>query len=102
MVFDTQQRTPDLNPSVAAAPAAHPLSEYIESVDLRFLGRPGRWPIMRIFAPRFVEQLALGAYMRELLHSGQWSIVSVEPVVSGEGQASAHQFNVYGKRTVER
>jgi hypothetical protein len=50
-----------------------------------------RWPLMRMMAPRFVEQVELQRYVRELLRSGRWSRVRVAP-----HPRSVHVYDVYG------
>jgi hypothetical protein len=53
--------------------------EHIGTVDVWQLGLLGRWPIMRMLAPGFVEELELGRYMRNLLASHRWRMVRVVP-----------------------
>lgn len=68
--------------------------EFIGTVDVWQL-RQLRWPVMRILARHFVEELELGRYMRRLLATGEWSAVRVQPRPN-PAQAETHVYDVYG------
>ena len=51
-----------------------------------------RWPVLRAFCRKYVEQLELRQYERELLATRRWRAVRCVPHPDG----SAHIFNVYG------
>jgi hypothetical protein len=70
--------------------------ELIGTVDVWELKSGIRWMIMRAFARRFVEEVELGRYMRELLKTRQWSVVRVVPHINPQGLPSTHVFDVYG------
>ena len=74
-------------------------TEFIATVDLRRLRSGIRWMFMRPFAPRLAEELELGRYLRELLHTQRWSVVHVQPHLDEFGAPSAHVVDVYGVRS---
>ncbi len=55
-----------------------------------------RWPIMRVFAPRFVERAELRRYERELLESGQWADIVALPLEDVAYPREQHVFDIYG------
>ena len=57
-----------------------------------------RWPILRFFARRFVEQRELDHYVQTLLASGRWSSVRTMPTAAGTARWP-HIFEVYGRAT---
>ena len=57
-----------------------------------------RWPILRFFARRFVEQRELDHYVNALLATGRWSRVHTTPSPAGTA-SSPHIFEVYGRAT---
>jgi hypothetical protein len=69
--------------------------ERIATVDVWML-RELRWPIIRLFARRFVEERELGRYIRELLASGRWRAIRVVPRAGGQ-DSRPHVFDVYGQ-----
>ncbi|MDQ6673981.1 MAG: hypothetical protein M3069_25090 [Chloroflexota bacterium] len=75
---------------------AQPIEERIEIVDIWQLRNGLRWPIMRVLARRFVEEVELGRYMRALLATRRWSVVRVVPRADERGLPSTHVFDVYG------
>jgi hypothetical protein len=68
--------------------------ELIGIVDTWHL-RQLRWPILRLFARRFVEQRELEHYVQMLLASGRWSSVHTIPSTRDSAR-SPHIFEVYG------
>ena len=70
--------------------------QQIDMVDSWQLGRRARWPILRVFARRFVEEIELGRYVRELLATRRWTVVRVVPHVEDGGRASTHVFDIFG------
>ena len=70
--------------------------ERIGTVDVWQLTQGMRWPIMRMLAKRFVEEMALGRYLRCLLDTRRWSVVRVVPHADEAGVPSTHVFDVYG------
>jgi hypothetical protein len=71
---------------------AHVLIGTLDVWQLRKL----RWPIMRAFAPRFVERAELRRYERELLESGEWSDIVAVPREDGASPREQHVFDIYG------
>jgi hypothetical protein len=69
--------------------------ELIATVDAREL-HGIRWGMMRQMFPKFVEEVELGRYLRELLTSGDYGAVRVEPHRDPGGRLSTHTFDVYG------
>lgn len=55
-----------------------------------------RWPIMRVFAPHFVERAELRRYERELLDSGQWADIIAVPREDSAHPREQHVFDIYG------
>lgn len=56
-----------------------------------------RWPIMRVFARRFVERAELRRYVRELLASGEWAdVIAVPREDSAFPSREPHLFEIYG------
>ncbi len=78
-----------------------PQQEFIGTVDIHDL-RQLHWPLMRLLAPHFVEELELGRYMKGLLATGRWRDVRVVPHRSATGELSKHVFDVYGETDVDR
>ncbi len=68
---------------------------YIARLDVWQL-RKLRWPIMRAFAPRYVERAELRRYQRELLESGQWAEVVAVPRDDTAHPREQHLFDIYG------
>ena len=67
--------------------------ELVTTIDVRELhGIP--WGIMRQMFPKFVEEVQLGRYLRELLTSGHYAAVRVEPHQGPDGRPSANTFDV--------
>jgi hypothetical protein len=77
-----------------AVPTAQ--EELIATVDLHEL-RLFRWPLIRLFFPRFVEDLELGRYVKGLLATRRWLAIRVVPHRAGP-RSSEHVFDVYGSR----
>jgi hypothetical protein len=75
------------------------LEEPIGTIDVWTLRAQARWPILRALTHRFVEQIDLRHYTRELLASGAWSVIRVEPHLEA-GTPSTHVFDVFGIRYV--
>ena len=73
--------------------------DFIDTVDLHQLRTEPLWPIMRVFAPRFVEEIQLNRYLRRLLATHRWSMVRVVPHADERGTPSKHVFDVYGRRS---
>jgi hypothetical protein len=71
--------------------------EFIGTVDVSQL-HAIRWWFLQFFAPRYVEDMELGRYLRGLLATGTWSMVRVSPHVDENGVPSPHVFDVYGVR----
>lgn len=71
-------------------------AEFIDTVDVNELRSAIRWFFMRPFAPRLAQVLELGRYVRELLRTGRWSRVHLQPHVDHTGAPSRHVFDVYG------
>lgn len=74
-----------------------PAHVYIATLDVWQL-RQLRWPIMRVFARRFVERAELRRYIRELLNGGEWADVVTLPRQDGAYAREPHLFDVYGVR----
>ncbi len=70
--------------------------QFIDTVDIHDL-RQLRWPIMRMLAPHFVEEIELGRYVKGLLATRKWADVRVVPHRTPDGQISRHVFDVYGE-----
>jgi hypothetical protein len=66
----------------------------VATIDVREL-HGIRWGMMRQLFPKFVEEVELGRYLRELLTSGQYGAVRVERHRNSTGQLSTHTFDVY-------
>ena len=75
---------------------SQPHEELIGTVDVSRLTSGIRWMIMRPFAPRFVEEVELGRYLRGLLATRRWSTVRVAPHLDERGVPSGHIFDVFG------
>jgi hypothetical protein len=71
-------------------------SEFIATVDMTRLRSGIRWMFMRPFAPRLVEELELGSYLRELLRTRRWSVLHVQPHLDEFGVPSTHVVDIYG------
>ncbi len=69
--------------------------QFIGTVDIHDL-RQLHWPIMRLLAPHFVEELELGRYVKGLLATRRWRDVRVVPHRTEDGELSKHVFDVYG------
>jgi hypothetical protein len=74
----------------------------IDTVDVSRLSSGIRWMIMRPFAPRFVEEVELGRYVRGLLATRRWSMVRVVPHQDEQGVPSRHVFDVFGVPATRR
>jgi hypothetical protein len=74
-----------------------PAHVYIATLDVWQL-RQLRWPIMRVFARRFVEQAELRRYLRELLAGGAWADVIAVPRDDDTVRREPHVFDIYGLR----
>jgi hypothetical protein len=70
--------------------------ELIATVDLHEL-RQLRWPFIRLFFPRFVEELELARFVKGLLATRRWLAIRVVPHRDGP-RLSEHVFDVYGSR----
>ena len=70
--------------------------QFIETINIHQLRSGTLWPIMRLLAPRFVEEIELGRYMRRLLGTHRWSVVRVVPLLTADHLPSKHIFDVYG------
>jgi hypothetical protein len=70
--------------------------ELIGTIDVSQLRSGIRWMIMRPFAPRFVEEVELGRYLRGLLATRRWSTVRVVPHLDERGVPSSHLFDIFG------
>jgi hypothetical protein len=69
--------------------------ELIGTVDIRHLHET-RWPIMRLLARRYVEEMEMGRYLRRLLATRQWAVVRMVPRTTAQGVPSTRVFDVYG------
>jgi hypothetical protein len=69
--------------------------ELIGTVDIGQLHET-RWPIMRVLARRFVEEMETGRYIRTLLATQQWAVVRMVPRKTFKGVPSTRVFDVYG------
>jgi hypothetical protein len=76
--------------------------ERIGTVDVWQLTQGMRWPIMRMLAKRFVEEMALGRYLRSLLDTRRWSVVRVVPHLDELGVPSGHVFDIFGVPAARR
>jgi len=74
--------------------------EQIATVDIWTFGERLRWPILRALSRRFVEHMELRRYTHDLLASGQWSVIRVQPHVESAGTPSTHVFDVFGVRYI--
>jgi hypothetical protein len=68
--------------------------QLVTTIDVREL-HAIRWGIMRQMFPKFVEEIELGRYLRELLTSGHYGAVRVEPHQGPDGRPSTHIFDVF-------
>jgi hypothetical protein len=71
--------------------------ELIASIDVTQL-HAIRWWFLQLFAPRYVEDMELGCYVRELLATREWSMVRVTPHADTLGTPSMRVYDVYGTR----
>jgi hypothetical protein len=69
-------------------------AELIATIDVREL-HGIRWGMMRQMFPKFVEEIELGRYLRELLVSGHYGALRVEPHQDPDGSPSTHIFGLY-------
>ena len=76
-------------------PAVDLHEQLIGTVDTWQL-RELRWPLMRLFARRFVEQHELEHYLDTLLASGRWSGVRAAPRLNPP-DTRTHIFDIYGR-----
>ena len=76
--------------------------ELIGTIDVSQLRSGIRWMIMRPFAPRFVEEVELGRYLRGLLATRRWSTVRVVPHLDERGVPSSHVFDILGVPATRR
>jgi hypothetical protein len=74
-----------------------PGEQAVATVDLRRLSSGSLWPIMRLLAPDFVEQIEFGRYVRRLLATHRWSVVRVVPHPDAQNLPSKYVFDVYGR-----
>ena len=65
----------------------------IGTVDVRQLDSRVEWPIMRLLARRYVDHLALGFFVRDLLSTDDWSVVRAVPRPGAQ-----HVYDVFGVR----
>jgi hypothetical protein len=81
--------------ALAAAAGRRPRESevIIGTVDVRQLDSRVHWPIMRVLARRYVDHMALDGYVRDLLHTHEWSAVRVVPHPD-----APHVFDVFGQR----
>jgi hypothetical protein len=56
----------------------------IGTVDVRQLDSRPKWPIMRVFARRYVDHMALDFYARDLLSTHEWPVIRVVPHADAE------------------
>jgi hypothetical protein len=69
--------------------------QFIQTVDTGLL-RALRWPMLRLLARGYVEARELCRVERDLLASGDWSMVRVQRhPVEDDGRAS-HLYDVFG------
>jgi hypothetical protein len=54
------------------------------------------WPILRVFARRFVERAELRRHLRSLLASGDWTQVVAVPRPDAAYPRETHLFDIYG------
>ena len=71
--------------------------QFIDTVDVHLLRSGTLWPIMRLLAPHYVEEIELGRYMRRLLATHRWSVIRVVPRAEPQMGLSKHVFDVYGQ-----
>jgi hypothetical protein len=69
--------------------------ELIGTVDIGQLHEI-RWPIMRLLAGRYMEEIEMGRYMRTLLATRRWAVVRMVPRKTPQGAPSTRVFDVYG------
>jgi hypothetical protein len=55
------------------------------------------WPILRVFARSYFDNLELNYYLKSLLTTGHWTVLRVAPHIDADGVRSAHRFDVYGR-----
>ena len=67
--------------------------ELIGTVDIGQLHEI-RWPIMRLLAGRYVEEMEMGRYMRNLLATRHWAVVRMVPRKTLQGAPSTRVFDV--------
>ena len=69
--------------------------EFLGTVDVRE-HRQVHWPIIGVFARRFVDQLELRQYKRQLLATGRWKVIRAVPQRKPSGDLSTHVFDLFG------
>jgi hypothetical protein len=73
------------------APAAE---QFIARVDVRELARSGD-RFLRLIAPRFAEEAALGRHVRALMATHRWEQIHIVPHRDGD-VLSDHDVDLYG------
>jgi hypothetical protein len=84
-------------PGGPGAPASA-TEELIEQVDVHELSRDR---FLRVVAPHFAEEIALGRRVRQLLAGGAWEQIHVVPH-RADGAPSDHLFDLYGVPRAQR
>ena len=72
----------------------------LATVDVRGLHTLRCGPLRELF-PRFVEEIELGRYLRQLLARSDNEAVGIEPHRDASGRPSTHVFDVYKLESVE-
>jgi hypothetical protein len=66
----------------------------IATVNAHELHSPG-WNLMRQIFPRFVEEMELGRFVRDLMKDGEYAGVRIEHHRLPDGRTSGYQFDIY-------
>jgi hypothetical protein len=74
--------------------------QLLATVDVREL-HTVRWGLMRWLAPKFVEEVELGRYLKTLLSGAENQAVAIEPHRDSSGRASTHVFDVFRVEPIE-
>ena len=70
------------------------VEELVATVDVNTL-QTGRWGLIRVFFPRFVDDIELGRFVRTLLAEHHYGPVHIERHRDADGSLSTHIFDVF-------
>jgi hypothetical protein len=66
----------------------------VGTIDVRQLDTLN-WGPLRLFCPRFVEDIELGRYVRRLFATGQHSHLRIEAHRDANGEPSSHVYDLF-------